>query len=221
MTRGLRVCCVGLLLAGCAGLAAGCGGEALAGLTGLIGNSQNGALLSGRGNGGFGPAGFGGGPGPGGPGMFGAPRIFAALDLTDAQEDQADELFHQMHKDIRTLHRAARDQVRALLTEEQQTKLDELRRNGPQAAGLERPAVGQNPRDLIAEYLGLSDEQQTQIEAIHETTRDQVEARHEQARQDFRALLTAVQQTRLDELEAERPEFPGFGFRGGPPFGGK
>lgn len=199
----------------------GGGGRGPGGPFGIAGQPGRGGMpFGGPGTGGGGP-GFGPG-GPGGPiGLgFGPPPIFGALNLTDEQEDLADELFHQVQKDVRTFGRTARDQIRALLTDEQRAKLDDLRQSGPQAAGLTPPAPGQNPRDVLAAFLGLTDEQKTQIEAIQSSLRDQVEARHEQAKTDFRALLTPEQQTRLDELEANRPHPPGAPPFGGPPIGG-
>lgn len=157
-----------------------------------------------------------GGPGHHGPrgpgqgllasGLYVGPPLFARLNLTDGQVDQADEIFHQAHVDIRTLQRSARDQIRALLTEEQLAKLDALRENGPRALGIRPPAFppqsGSNP---IADYLGLSDEQKAQIEPIRTATHDQIEARHTQARDAFRAILTPEQQQELDEIRDGRP----------------
>jgi Spy/CpxP family protein refolding chaperone len=65
------------------------------------------------------------------------------------------------------------------------------------------PADG--PDAWLDEQLQLTDEQQTQIDAIRTALHDAVAARHEQARTEFRAILTADQITILDQWEAAHP----------------
>ena len=59
------------------------------------------------------------------------------------------------------------------------------------------------PLGRFADELQLTDEQTAAIAQIHADGRTAVEARHQQARDEFRAILTADQQATLDELEAQ------------------
>lgn len=187
---------------------AGCGSTAngeLAAFTGNAPNAQNGQAL-GR---------FPGGPGgPGGPPGFGpppgGPMLARLLNLTDEQEDQADDIHDAARDDIKVLRRAARDQIRSLLTDEQKAKLDEIRNNPPQpGAGQGPPQPGENPLDRLAQDLGLTDDQKSQIADIHDATRSQIESRHDQERDEFRAILTEAQLAKLDDFESHMPHPPG------------
>lgn len=202
-----------------------------------------------------------------GRGHHGPPGPFAELNLTDEQETQAQQIHEAARADIDSLITAGRDQMRAVLTDEQRTKLDELRaahdankdaverpeltdnqktqiealheqlrsgeitfeefrtqvqeitgvelpigRGGPQRPALRGPGPFGGPgllegpfADRLAEVLGLTDEQRAAIDDIRQSTRDAVEARHDQARDEFRAILTAEQLAILDEWEANHP----------------
>ena len=49
----------------------------------------------------------------------------------------------------------------------------------------------------------MTDDQQAAIEKIRTDLQDAVQARHQQARDEFRAILTADQLTLLDQAEAQ------------------
>lgn len=192
----------------------GCGSTANGQLPSLLsanGNNalgtQNGQALARFPGGPGGPGGLGG---PGGFGPPGGPMLARMLNLTDEQEDQADAIHDAARDDIKVLRRAARDQIRALLTDEQKATLDEIRNHPPMpGAGHGPPPPGENPIDRLAEDLGLSDEQKSQISAIHDATRAQIEARRQQERDEFRAILTEEQLAKLDDFESHMPHPPG------------
>lgn len=81
--------------------------------------------------------GFGRGPGPGGgrgPAFGRRPfrdRLAEALDLTDEQQTQIDEIRAQLREDVRARHEQAREEFRAILTDEQLAALDEFIANHP------------------------------------------------------------------------------------------
>ena len=167
-----------------------------------------------------------------GMGMMGGPfagppggAIADLLQLTDAQQQQADDIFTRLHTDIAALRQAAQDQIRALLTADQLATLDELRAQntplrpgmgmmgggmmgmgGRLGGGMLPPAgAGSDPGPLgrLADVLQLTDEQQAAIAQIHTDLRAAVKARHQQARDEFRAILTADQLAILDGIEAQ------------------
>ena len=53
--------------------------------------------------------------------------MLRGLDLTDEQQAQVDAILDKLHEDVRALHQTARDEIKALLTEEQAAKLKERR----------------------------------------------------------------------------------------------
>ena len=72
----------------------------------------------------------------GGPGFFGGPFghghgrghfLINLLDLTEAQQTQADAIFESLHDDIHAMREAAHDEILALLTEEQRAMLEDFR----------------------------------------------------------------------------------------------
>lgn len=156
--------------------------------------------------------GFGFGGGPFG-GHFGL-RVGGYLDLTQEQVDAANEIFEKVHSDIADLRTQARDDILAVLTDEQRARLDEIvvglfvglpigngdnstaRRNGHGGFGFGFGRHG-HAFDRFADALGLTDEQQMQIRDIRENLMDAIRARHEQARDEFLALLTPEQLAKL------------------------
>ncbi|TWT44779.1 hypothetical protein RAS1_11960 [Phycisphaerae bacterium RAS1] len=87
------------------------------------------------------------------------------------------------------------------------------RPDGPFPPGPPPPPVLVAAEQLEGD-LALSDEQKARLEQVATDLRDAVHARHMQARDAFRALLTAEQAAELDQIEAEHPR-PGPGPRGG------
>jgi Spy/CpxP family protein refolding chaperone len=166
-----------------------------------------------------------------GMGMMGGPfrgdpvmELADQLQLTDEQRQQAEGIFAALHTDIETLRQSAQDQIKAQLTADQLARLEELQSQAPPAppGGPGRRHMGPPPGNLgddaqppepgldiwtrLADELQLTDDQQTAVEQIRTDLRDAVEARHQQARDDFRAILTADQLTLLDQIEAEHEQ---------------
>ncbi len=170
-----------------------------------------------------------------GMGMMGGPfrgdpvmGLADQLQLTDAEQQQAADVFQRLHDDITTLRQNAEDQIKALLTADQLAKLAELQaqspRGGPGFGHMGPPPMGggDNPSPWgpngdpntapvagrgtftdLADELQLTDDQQVAIEQIRTDLQDAVQARHQQARDEFRAILTSDQLTRLDQAEAQ------------------
>lgn len=153
----------------------------------------------------------GGRGGPGGAG--GGP--WAELDLTQAQQDviravmeeyrpQLEALRDQVHSGSLTreeardqasaIRDAIRAEVEAVLTPEQLAALDDLRTaRGDRAQ--DREEARQQARDAMTEALGLTAEQQTQIEALRDAPRAEGtrQERREAHRDAFEAILTVEQ----------------------------
>jgi Spy/CpxP family protein refolding chaperone len=161
-----------------------------------------------------------------GMGMMGGPfpeppgeQLADQLQLTDDQRQQAEDIFTRLHTDLDALRQSAEDQIKALLTADQLTQLDELLaqsqrlpapppggphggRMGPPPPNGGEPVSGLGPLDRFADALQLTDEQKAAIEQIHTDLQADVKARHQQARDEFRAILTADQLAILDQIEA-------------------
>lgn len=184
------------------------------------------------------------------------------IALTDEQLAAAESIFQQAHAEFIALHAAARDEVLAQLTAEQQEQLSALEAElaPPQEPDAElgplcppparvplppcpqladRPALppgeaapgmrpphgpppggprhagppGPPPLCLESEEvatLALTDEQTAAITAIHEALRTALDEARAAADESFRALLTAEQLAKLDQLPPPPP-------RHGPP----
>ncbi len=150
-------------------------------------------------------------------GFFGGPlgtahhgEIAGALELTEEQRTAAREIFDALHADIRVLRDAAHEEIRGLLTEEQQAMLDERKSDamGTMSRASRGPGRPHRFAGRLAESLELTEEQQTAIADIRETLRASVRERHEQAREAFLALLTPKQLELLEgiELDSESQE---------------
>lgn len=59
--------------------------------------------------------------------------------------------------------------------------------------------------DRLAEELGLTDDQKTQIATIQDNLHTAIESRRQQALDELKAILTADQLAILEEIEANRP----------------
>jgi len=164
-------------------------------------------------------------------GPFGQPSELPAADplsLTDAQKQQAQDIFQRLHDDIQTLRQDAHTQILAVLTPDQQAQLDQLFPQPAGASGASGPSgplmppphrFGMRGREMgmrgggpesFSQYLTgqlqLTDAQQTQIEQIRTNLRAAVQARHQQARDEFRAILTPEQLAILDQMEQPETE---------------
>lgn len=156
----------------------------------------------------------------------------SALDLTDDQQSQAEEIFSAARTDIEALRTAAHDEIAALLTDDQAAEFDNLhgaggphalRTNGDSAADHASFALGGGyfgiggcgliggdgapdaaaVLDSLTTALDLTAEQQAAIQPILEDVIAAVAARREQAQTDFRAILTEEQIATLDSLTSQ------------------
>lgn len=139
--------------------------------------------------------------------MGGAPhgRLADELELTEEQQTQADEIFEELHADIRVLRDATHADIQAVLSEEQLEALENTPRapmghhGGPR---FRRGADGNPLSDRLAGELALTEAQETAIVELRDELRDSIRDRHEQARQAFRDILTDEQIVALDEIES-------------------
>lgn len=143
------------------------------------------------------------------------------LNLTNDQKTAAEAIFTQLKTDIDSLQAQAKEDILALLTDEQKTKLQELGLDtlrGLGRPGMRGPGMGPGMRgghhgsmgvgvsntgnqrylDLLATKLTLTAEQKTSIQTILDNLQTAVKAAHDKADADFRALLTADQIAILD-----------------------
>lgn len=154
--------------------------------------------------------GFMGGPFAQGP----QSQMADPLNLTDAQEQQAKDIFTRLHDDVKKLRQDAHDKIIAVLTPDQQTTLNGLVPDQPAGFGMHGRGMGMRAGGVhrltqdLATALQLTDAQKTQIDQIRTDLRTAVQARHQQARDEFRAILTADQQAILDKLEQGAPATP-------------
>jgi len=180
-------------------------------------------------------------------------QLNEALSLTDEQKAKitpllADEIkqMEQVRADtslapadkfakIRQIRQAANQQIRPLLTAEQQQKLDTMWQRGQAAGGPGRGGQGGQGRlQQLAAQLSLTDDQkakitpilQDEVQQIQQVRADTDLARREQfakirkirqnADKQIRPLLTPEQQKQLDEMRKEaRERRGGRGGRGG------
>lgn len=163
-------------------------------------------------------------------------RLQENLDLTDAQVADLRAIFEEQHakfqalrddtpedrearrETFRELRAETHQRISAVLTEEQQERLEELGRSHGRFHG---PRGGHDPERHLArlqEELDLTDEQVAELRAIFEDQRAKFEALHERAPDDpdarheafgelhaeiherVSAVLTEEQRQRLEEL---------------------
>ena len=148
--------------------------------------------------------------------------IFQQLDLTADQKAQIKAIMQQARTDAqaatdqqakRKIHQAAREKIRTtVLTADQRTKLAQLvaeRRGGANGGGRQMgPLAG------LADKLGLSDTQKTQMKTIMDQARKDAQSATDQPskRRIMKealdkvktTVLTPDQQKKLAELQAER-----------------
>ena len=145
-----------------------------------------------------------GGPGPGdpGPGDPGPGGPDSQLNLTTDQQTQAQAIFDNMRQDILALQEATKTQIDAVLTDDQRAQLNSFDRGSPDGFRHFGPGLDTNQ---LSEDLGLTADQQSQIQSLLDSLQTAVEARRQQAQHEFRAILTADQQAILDQFEADHP----------------
>jgi Spy/CpxP family protein refolding chaperone len=202
-----------------------------------------------------------GGPGFGrrGPGLPRLEQLARQLDLTEAQRTQIQGILGDARSKLEGLRTntaltreermdqaqqiasQTREQIRGVLTPDQQLKADELRQQAEQRFGERRERVEERMLGRLTQQLDLSESQQstiqlylqdrkTQLDALKGNNsltasqkREQMQFIRQQTQEKIRSVLTAEQQAQLDELRdrfqdraARRPRRgPRFG-RGGP-----
>lgn len=130
------------------------------------------------------------------------------LKLTTDQQQQVRAVYRQLHDDIDTLRQQAHEQMFAILTPDQQARLNDLIPGSVPAGASAAAGIHGEAREVdgrfvyIADQLQLTSDQIAQIQQIRDDLQSAVQARHQQAHDDFRAILTADQQQTLDQLDA-------------------
>ncbi len=129
------------------------------------------------------------------------------LGLTEEQQQQALLIYRALHGDIGDVRAAAREQIRALLSAQQQAILEQVAGELFDQAGIldEQREGAQLVFDVLALRLGLTVDQQAQIETIRAELRAAVEQLHAGARDQFFALLGDSQLDVLDLIERFLP----------------
>lgn len=117
----------------------------------------------------------------------------SGLGLTDDQKTQIQEL-----KDQDLTKEEFRTSFEAILTDEQIQTLEERKAN--------RGKHGKRGkhRNSLVEQLGLTEDQQTQIQTLIEDLNEQRQALREEYWTDFEAILTADQLATLEEIKTNR-----------------
>ena len=115
------------------------------------------------------------------------------LGLTDDQKTQIQEL-----KDQDLTKEEFRTSFEAILTDEQIQTLEERKANRGQHG---KPG---KHRNSLVEQLGLTEDQQTQIQTLIEALNEQRKALREEYWTDFEAILTADQLATLEEIKTNR-----------------
>ena len=118
----------------------------------------------------------------------------ALVEQLGLSEDQQAQI-QALKEDIRGQRQALGEEYRAgfeaILTDEQRDALAGLKTN-------------RGKRDSLVEQLGLSDDQQAQIQALREGLNEQKQALGEEYRAGFEAILTAEQYATFEEIKANR-----------------
>ena len=112
------------------------------------------------------------------------------LGLTDDQQAQIDAL-----KDQDLTKEEFYTSFEAILTDDQRDALAERKAN--------RSKRGKHKTSLV-DPLGLTEDQQAQVQALREDLQEQKQALREQFRADFEAILTAEQLAILEAIKAKR-----------------
>ena len=115
------------------------------------------------------------------------------LGLTDEQREQIEDL-----KDQDLTKEEFRTSFEAILTDEQIQTLEERKANRGQHG-----KRGKH-RNSLVEQLGLTEDQQTQIQTLIEALNEQRKALREEYWTDFEAILTADQLATLEEIKTNR-----------------
>ena len=133
----------------------------------------------------------------------GANDFAELLGLTEEQRQQGLLLYRLLHGDIAEVRNSAKEQIRTLLSTQQQLLLDQLSAQLFSRVGLsdEQRAGAQLVFELLVERLGLTLDQQMQVEAVRDDMRLVVQQLHGAARGEFLALLGGEQLALLSSLE--------------------
>ncbi len=145
--------------------------------------------------------------GPGGPrGGWrehgpGGPAWMSALQLTPDQQAQAKTIFEQSRTQMEQIHTQTHEQIRALLTPDQQTQFDALPPPpGPGFGGMHarHRGPGANPAAQLSKMtseLNLTEAEIAGIEPILTNLHTEIRTRMQQAHADVQALLGIQQQS--------------------------
>lgn len=168
---------------------------------------------------------------PGGPAQAGRhmARMQADLGLTAAQASQINAIEQAQRNKMDYLRNSTHARIRAVLTAEQAAKYDQMQQQRPRGdmrqdgqwqrqrgdmrqdgQGQQRPQRMQNNRNgmgmtgRMQQELGLSDVQVSQINNIQQSERSQMQALQNETQAQIRALLTAEQAAKFDQMRPQR-----------------
>jgi hypothetical protein len=128
-------------------------------------------------------------------GAAGTNEFADLLGLTQQQREQGLLIYDLLHAEIADVREAAKDQMRAVLSAQQRVILDELSEQLLDRAGVpeEQRAGARLIFDLLVLRLGLTFDQQAQLEAVREGLRATAQELHTAAREEFLGLLNPGQ----------------------------
>ena len=182
------------------------------------------------------PQGPGFGPGPGRPGLPRVQQLARQLDLTETQKTQMQGILdnartqleglrndtaasrEQKMDQMQQITQQTREQIRVLLTPEQQLKADALRQEAEQRFGAQREKMAERMLTRLTQRLDLSEsqestiqlylqDQKTQLDALKDNPSltasqkfEQMQFIRQQTQEKINSVLTADQQAQLDQL---------------------
>ena len=133
-------------------------------------------------------------------------RLTEDLDLTADQQASVKTILDALETAVQARMESAKTDFRALLTEEQAAAFDALEQEHPVPFCMPGgPGPGGGPEGHLAELLQLTQDQQTQADAIFTETRTDIDTLHTDAWDQIRALLTDAQAAELDALGPPGP----------------
>jgi len=201
------------------------------------------------------PQGPGFGPGLGGPALPRLQQLARRLDLTEPQKTQIQGILESTRTQLQTLRndtaatreqkmdrmqqitQQTRDQIRSVLTPEQQLKADELRQEAEQRFAAQREKMEERMLARLTQRLDLIESQKSSIQLYLQDQKTQLQALkgnssltasqkfeqmrliRQQTQEKIKSALSADQQAQLDQLRERFQDRRGNRPRRGPRVG--
>ncbi len=115
-------------------------------------------------------------------------------EMQDLSQEEREERFAEMRKKAAATNKQADEKVGSILDTKQAERLGQLR--------IQREGLRALSRPEIAERLGLTEEQQTQMRKIREDARPQARGGRDMSEEDRRAMFARMRQQR-EKMEAD------------------